>query len=108
MGAVESADACVQVADFYIRIINIFQVVVAGLVKDRLIIIFRGDGYRHDCGAIAIRAFGNIGSAGGHRSAARVEIPLCTIKNILGNDLSQDAVNRFLVQQLRRKKGKTE
>jgi nanoRNase/pAp phosphatase (c-di-AMP/oligoRNAs hydrolase) len=108
LGAVESADACVQVADFYIRIINIFQVVIAGMVKDRLIIVFRGDGYRHDCGAIAIRSFGNIGSAGGHRSAARVEIPLCTIKNILGDDLSQDAVDHFLVQHLRRKRGKAE
>ncbi len=105
LGAVESADACVQVADFYIQIINIFHVIIAGLVKDRLIVIFRGDGYRHDCGAIAIRSFGSIGSAGGHRSAARVEIPLETMKNILEEGLSQDAVHRFLVQQLRRKKG---
>jgi|SRR3989339_99884 len=105
LGTVESADVCVQVADFYIRIINVFQVIIAGMVKDRLIIIFRGDGYRHDCGAIAIRAFGSIGSAGGHRSAARVEISPDAMKNILGDDLSQDAVNHFLVQQLRRKKG---
>lgn len=104
LGTVESADACVQVADFYIRIINIFQVVIAGMVKDRLIIIFRGDGYRHDCGAIAIRSFGSMGNAGGHRSAARVEIPLENLKNILGDDLSQEAVYNFIVQQLRRRK----
>lgn len=107
LGDVESADACVQVADFYIRIINIFHVIIAGMVKDRLIIIFRGDGYRHDCGAIAIRAFGGVGSAGGHRSAARVEIPIETMKNILGCNFSQDAVHHFLVQQLRRKKEPT-
>jgi nanoRNase/pAp phosphatase (c-di-AMP/oligoRNAs hydrolase) len=104
LGAVESADACVQVADFFLRVINIFYVIIAGIVKDRLIIIFRGDGYRQDCGSIAIKSFGNIGSAGGHRSAARVEIPVETLKTALENDLSQESVDRFLVQHLRRKK----
>jgi nanoRNase/pAp phosphatase (c-di-AMP/oligoRNAs hydrolase) len=108
LGPVESADACVQVADFYIRIINVFHVIIAGLVKDRLIVIFRGDGYRHDCGAIAVRAFGGIGSAGGHRSAARVEIPLEALKDVLGDEITQDSVHSFLVQQLRRKKERSQ
>ncbi len=105
LGATDSADACVQVADFFLRIINIYYVVVAGIVKDRLVIIFRGDGYRQDCGSIAMKSFGNIGNAGGHRAAARVEIPLDTLKASLGNDLSQEAMDHFLVQRLRRKKG---
>jgi nanoRNase/pAp phosphatase (c-di-AMP/oligoRNAs hydrolase) len=104
LGAVESADVCVQVADFHLRIINVFHVIVAGIVKDRLIIIFRGDGYRQDCGSIAMKSFGNIGSAGGHRSAARVEIPMETLRTVLENDLSQESVDTFLVQRLRRKK----
>ncbi len=104
LGSVESADACVQVADFYLRIINIFYVIVAGIVKDRMVIVFRGDGYRQDCGAIARKAFAMFGTAGGHRSAARVEIPLETLKAQLGEDLSQEAVDRFLVQRLRRKR----
>jgi nanoRNase/pAp phosphatase (c-di-AMP/oligoRNAs hydrolase) len=104
LGPVESADACVQVADFFLRIINIFYVIIAGIVKDRLVIIFRGDGYRQDCGAIARKAFGQFGSAGGHRSAARVEIPLETLTTALDGDISQEAVDRFLVQRLRRKR----
>ncbi len=104
LGPVESADVCVQVADFHLRIINVFHVIIAGIVKDRLIIVFRGDGYRQDCGAIAMKSFGNVGSAGGHRSAARVEIPLEVLKTVLENDLSQESVDRFLVQRLRRKK----
>ena len=104
LGPVESADVCVQVADFHLRIINIFHVIVAGIVKDRLIIIFRGDGYRQDCGSIAMKSFGNVGTAGGHRSAARVEIPMEMLRAVLENDLSQDSVDRFLVQRLRRKK----
>jgi len=104
LGAVESADVCVQVADFHLRIINVYYVIIAGIVKDRLIIVFRGDGYRQDCGSIAIKAFGDIGSAGGHRSAARVEIPIETLRTALENDISAEAVDRFLVQRLRRRK----
>jgi nanoRNase/pAp phosphatase (c-di-AMP/oligoRNAs hydrolase) len=104
LGPVESADVCVQVADFHLRMINVYHVIIAGIVKDRLIIVFRGDGYRQDCGSIAKKSFGNIGSAGGHRSAARVEIPLDALREALENDLSQEAVDRFLVQRLRRKK----
>jgi nanoRNase/pAp phosphatase (c-di-AMP/oligoRNAs hydrolase) len=104
LGTVESPDACVQVADFFLRVINVFYVIIAGIVKERLVIIFRGDGYRQDCGAIARQSFGIFGTAGGHRSAARVEIPLDTLRMALENDLTQESVDRFLVQRLRRKK----
>jgi nanoRNase/pAp phosphatase (c-di-AMP/oligoRNAs hydrolase) len=104
LGAVDSPDACVQVADFFLRVINIFYVIIAGIVKERMVIIFRGDGYRQDCGAIARKSFGIFGAAGGHRSAARVEIPMDILRALLDNDLSQEAVDKFLVQHLRRKR----
>jgi nanoRNase/pAp phosphatase (c-di-AMP/oligoRNAs hydrolase) len=102
LGNVESADVCVQIADFYLRLIGTYYVVVAGIVGDKVVIIFRGDGYRQDCGAIAQRAFGAIGKGGGHRSAARIEAPLDALKEKLGGDLSQRNVDRFLFQSLRR------
>lgn len=105
LGRVESPDACVQVADFFLHFIDIYYVVIAGIVKDRFIITFRGDGYRQDCGAIADKAFGRYGSAGGHKSAARVEIPLDTLREVLSDDLSQISVDRFLLNRLRRKRG---
>jgi len=105
LGKVESSDACVQVADFFLHFIEVYYVVIAGIVKDKLIITFRGDGYRQDCGAIAAKAFGKYGSAGGHKSAARVEIPLEKLKDILPEDFPQEAVDHFLVSRLRRKRG---
>lgn len=102
LGKVESADACVQVADFFIRIAEIYYVLIAGIVRDRLVIVLRGDGYRQDCGAIAIKAFGGYGSAGGHKSAARVEIPLEALKAPLDEDFSQENVEQFMIQCLRR------
>ena len=106
LGNVESADVCVQIADFYLRLIGTYYVVVAGIVNDKFIIIFRGDGYRQDCGAIAQRAFGLIGKGGGHRSAARIEIPLDILKAELKGDLSQRSIDNFLFQCLRKDQNK--
>ena len=102
LGGVESADVCVQIADFYLHLIGTYYVVVAGIVGDKLVVIFRGDGYRQNCGAIAQRAFGELGKGGGHRSAARMEIPLEKLKETLNGDLSQRSVERFLFRSLRR------
>jgi nanoRNase/pAp phosphatase (c-di-AMP/oligoRNAs hydrolase) len=102
LGKVESADACVQVADFYLRLIGTYYVVVAGIVEDKLIITFRGDGYKQDCGALAHKGFGSYGNGGGHRSAARMEIPLDILKQKLNDNLSQQSVDRFLIDNLKR------
>ena len=108
LGNVESPDVCVQIADFYLRLIGTNYVVVAGIVDDKLIIIFRGDGYRQDCGAIAQRACGLIGQGGGHRSAARIEISLEVLKEKLDGNLSQSNVEEFLLECLKKKsKSKT-
>jgi nanoRNase/pAp phosphatase (c-di-AMP/oligoRNAs hydrolase) len=100
LGTVESPDVCVQVADFYLRLIGTYYVVVAGIVKDKLIITFRGDGYRQDCGALAQKAFGSYGNGGGHRSAARMEIPLAVLQQRLNADLSHQKVDQFLIENL--------
>lgn len=102
LGSVESADVCVQIADFYLRLIGTYYVVVAGIIGDRLVIIFRGDGYRQNCGAIAQRAFGLIGKGGGHRSAARMEITLDVLKENLNGELSQRNVEIFIFRSLRK------
>jgi nanoRNase/pAp phosphatase (c-di-AMP/oligoRNAs hydrolase) len=112
LGHVESPDVCVQVADFYLRLIGTYYVVVAGIVDDKLIIIFRGDGYRKDCGAIAQNVCGLIGQGGGHRSAARIEISLEVLNEELNDDLSQSNIEMFLLECLKKnpkfKTGKSE
>ncbi len=100
LGTIESPDVCVQVADFYLRLIGTYYVVVAGIVKDRFIIVFRGDGYRQDCGVLAQKAFGLYGNGGGHRSAARMEIPLAVLKQQLNAELSQQKIDQFLIENL--------
>jgi nanoRNase/pAp phosphatase (c-di-AMP/oligoRNAs hydrolase) len=107
LGVVESADVCVQIADFYLRMIGTYYVIVAGIVNDKLIIIFRGDGYRQDCGSVAQNVCGMIGQGGGHRSAARVEIALDALGERLKGDLSQTSLDLFLRECLKKGRGRT-
>ena len=74
LGPVPFFDVCVQVADFFIRVENVSWAMVTGVVGDTLVIVFRNDGIRKDAGFLARAAFGNIGSAGGHKSMGRAEV----------------------------------
>ena len=50
--------------------------------------IIRNVGFRLDAGRVAKRLFGKLGSAGGHKSAARAEIPISALPDD-GADLSK-------------------
>lgn len=93
VGRVFSPDVLVIIADFFNRVHPVSWVFISGIHGERLVVIFRCDGYRKNAGRLASKAFGKMGSAGGHREAARAEVPL---KNLDKND--QD----FDTQTLRR------
>lgn len=75
-GPIETPDLLVQTADFLLLTLGIWWVAIAGISEGKLIIVFRGDGHRQDVGTRARAAFGRKGSAGGHRTMGRAEIPL--------------------------------
>ncbi|MDR1947153.1 MAG: phosphoesterase [Desulfovibrio sp.] len=75
VGKVDTPDILVNIADFFMRVYEIRWTAVSGRYGDMLVIIFRGDGVSRDMGALAVRAFGELGSAGGHKAMARAEIP---------------------------------
>lgn len=83
MGRVENPDILVIVADFFMRIHNVPWVVVSGEYDSLVVAIFRGDGLRKDMGKFAHTLFGEVGSAGGHKMAARAEIP---VERLAGQD----------------------
>ena len=80
LGPVENPDILVNIADLFMRVYEIRWVAVAGLYEDLLVIIFRSDGISRDVGKYAAQIFGEIGSAGGHKSMARAEIPLAALE----------------------------
>ena len=83
LGTVSTPDVCVLIADFFLRVEAVSWSVVSGLYQKKIILIFRSDGFRKNAGALANRAFGELGSAGGHKSMARAEIPLSALKGIV-------------------------
>ncbi len=75
VGKVSSPDMLVAIADFFTRVHGLRWVAVSGEYEDTLVIIFRGDGSTN-IGTKAQKHFAAYGSAGGHKTMARAEIPL--------------------------------
>lgn len=76
VGKVRSPDILVIIADFFNQVNKVAWVLVSGIHQKKLVVIFRCDGYKKNAGKLAEKIFGSLGSAGGHRDAARAELPL--------------------------------
>ena len=76
IGRVPSPDVLVLIADFLRQVHDVTWVFVSGVHGEKLVVIFRCDGYKKNAGRLAEKVFSAIGSAGGHREAARAEVPL--------------------------------
>jgi nanoRNase/pAp phosphatase (c-di-AMP/oligoRNAs hydrolase) len=83
LGPILNPDICVIIADFFMRVNTVTWSIVSGIYKRKLVIIVRNDGLRKDAGKYMKKQFGHLGSAGGHQSMARAEIPLKNLKNEL-------------------------
>lgn len=81
LGPVSNPDVCVILADFFMRIHTVSWSIVSGICERRLVVIFRNDGVRGSAGRLAQACFGSLGSAGGHATMARAEIPLAEIRD---------------------------
>lgn len=99
LGRVRSPDVLVIIADFLNHVAGIDWVFVSGIHGEKLVVIFRCDGYRKSAGKLAERIFDSLGSAGGHKGAARAEVPL---KNLaLGEkEFTSDTLKRFIMRHI--------
>ena len=75
MGPVDNPDILVVVADFLMRVHEIRWAAVYGQYENKIIVVLRSDGTRN-VGDLAQRAFGDLGTAGGHKTMGRAEIPV--------------------------------
>jgi len=73
-------DVCVLIADFFMRVSSVKWSIVSGIYNKKLVVIFRNDGASSNAGNIAQKVFGNMGTAGGHKSMARAEIFFDNVK----------------------------
>jgi len=84
MGEVSDPDALVIIADFFLKMAETSWCMVSGIYGQKIIIIIRNAGFRLNAGKVASRLFSKLASAGGHKSAARVEIPVSAFKEEVG------------------------
>ena len=98
MDNVSNPDILVLMADFFLKMAEVTWSVAAGISGKKLVIIFRNAGFRLDAGNVAYKLFGEFGSAGGHKSAARAEIPLT---NIVKDESGDSGYIQFVVSRLK-------
>jgi nanoRNase/pAp phosphatase (c-di-AMP/oligoRNAs hydrolase) len=98
MGKVANPDVLVMVTDFFLKMAEAAWCIVSGVYGQKLIIIFRNAGFRLDAGKKARKLFGPWGAAGGHKNAARAEIP---IKNIPVDSENQEDIQSFVLKRIK-------
>ncbi len=100
LGPVSRADLIPQFADLCLQVKGIEWSVVSGLTDDELHISVRNVGYVRAAGDVVKEAFASLGSAGGHRSAAKAVIALrdwaAWVGPIESTALRQAIVDRFV------------
>jgi nanoRNase/pAp phosphatase (c-di-AMP/oligoRNAs hydrolase) len=98
MDRVKDPDILVLIADFFLKMAEATWCIVSGVYGQNLVVIFRNAGFRLDAGKMAQRLFGEWGAAGGHKSAARAEIPVQEI----GSETKNDAEYRqFILSRIK-------
>ena len=88
LGPVQNPEICVSIADFFMKVHDVVWSIVSGTCQGRVVSIVRNDGFRKDAGKLLSKAFGEMGSAGGHKTMARAEIQL---RNLEGKVNYKDA-----------------
>jgi nanoRNase/pAp phosphatase (c-di-AMP/oligoRNAs hydrolase) len=99
LGPVVHPDVCVLLADFFMRVNPVKWSIVSGIHDNKLIIIIRNDGIRKNAGKVAKNAFSAFGSAGGHRSMARAELPLEAFADFLDVDNTR-VVRKWIISEI--------
>jgi nanoRNase/pAp phosphatase (c-di-AMP/oligoRNAs hydrolase) len=100
LGAVVNPDVCVLIADFFMRVNSVMWSIISGICDQKLIIVLRNDGIRKNAGNVAKKSFGQIGSAGGHKSMARAEITLSDLKNSVDDYKDDKKLQRWIIRHI--------
>jgi nanoRNase/pAp phosphatase (c-di-AMP/oligoRNAs hydrolase) len=99
LGRVKREYLIPKMADFGIQVKGVGWSIAFGIISDSyLVISVRNVGFKKSAGRIVRDLFGEIGSAGGHRSAAKAVISLRKIRNIIGKG-SQERIRKWLTKQ---------
>jgi nanoRNase/pAp phosphatase (c-di-AMP/oligoRNAs hydrolase) len=98
VGFIHDRDVLPQAADYLLKLEGIATVLVFGITEDRIVLSARSKDIRINIGDIVQKAFGEIGSAGGHQKTAAAQIPLGMYSGVKDKailmKLTEEAVTR--------------
>jgi len=99
LNTVAADDVCVLIADFFMRVNPVTWSIISGILENKLVIVLRNDGLRKSAGILAKQSFGPFGSAGGHKSVARAEIPLQELKKRMDPE-DKKSVSQWIIDRV--------
>jgi len=84
LGAIPRDDLAPALADFFLQIDDVKWCAISGEVGGQVTLSLRNLGYQKSAGEVVKAVFGDIGNAGGHRSAAKAVIPIENFRKAFG------------------------
>ncbi len=105
LGNVQTADQIPQFADFGLQAEGVEWSVVSGVVGSDLHISVRNVGYVKSAGDVTRAAFGDLGSAGGHRTMAKAVFPVREFLKGAGESPTGRACQERVIQRFLRALG---
>jgi nanoRNase/pAp phosphatase (c-di-AMP/oligoRNAs hydrolase) len=97
MERISSPDDLVIITDFFLKMAEASWCIVSGVYGKKLIVILRYAGFRLHAGKAANKLFGAWGNAGGHKEAARAEMPL---QALLDSGQEESGLGQFVWERI--------
>ncbi|WP_022669215.1 DHH family phosphoesterase [Desulfospira joergensenii] len=104
-GRITQPDELVITADFFLTLARVNWSIVSGVLDKKLVIVIRNDGLRKGAGNTAKEAFAAFGSAGGHKTMARAELDMGSVRKEIGSR-AQKAVAQWIIDCIEQTAGK--
>ncbi len=98
-GFINDRDALPQAADFLLKLEGVSTVIVFGIMKNNVYISARNKDVRINIGEVLKKAFGDVGSAGGHAHAAGAQIPL----GIFGDVSDRETLAKLVTEAIKKR-----
>jgi nanoRNase/pAp phosphatase (c-di-AMP/oligoRNAs hydrolase) len=95
VGETTREDFIPYTADFLLQVEDVKWTIVAGVVGGQFIVSVRNLGYSRNAGEFVKAAFGDIGSAGGHRAMAKAVVPVERFRAKFGELSAQEIATRI-------------
>ena len=94
LGEVPRDDYVPTIADLLIEPAESHWCAVSGVLEDNLVISVRNLGIQKAAGDLMVQVYGEIGNAGGRRSAAKAILPMDKVREIFGDPADPDFAKR--------------